>query len=202
MPNSEAVVEQFLGTYGLATERYRKSERRSGKTPDYKVLQDERLVFFCEVKNSEKDRWLDDLLDQADSGEVVGGLRSDPIFNRLTSHIHNARKQFDAVNPDQDKPNVLAFHNEDKRAGFLDLLAVTTGNFFADDGKVFPIYKNFSEGRIKADVERIHLFIWLDEYKPFRFLFNTISSRHQGELCSVFRFDPSGIMLVRAQRES
>ena len=197
MPNSETVVEQFLAKYELAIERFSKSERNTGKTPDYKVLRDNQLQFFCEVKNCEKDRWLDDLLQQAEPGELVGGLRNDPVFNRITAHIHKARKQFDAVNPNEDVPNVLAFHNEDEHAGFLDPLAVTTGNFFSEDGSVQPIYKNFSEGRVKTDIERIHLFIWLDEQKPFRFLFNTINSRFQEQLCSVFGYDPSDIKLVR-----
>ncbi|MBI4006525.1 MAG: hypothetical protein HY356_07630 [Gammaproteobacteria bacterium] len=197
MPDSETVIAEFLGEYGLSAERYSKSVRRSGRTPDYKVLRDGQLKFYCEVKNSEKDQWLDDLLDLAEPGEIVGGLRNDPVFNRLTKHIHKARGQFDAVNPREELPNVLAFHNEDKHAGFLDLLAVTTGNFFADDGSVHPIYKNFSEGRVKTDIERIHLFIWLDEYNPFRFLFNTINSRYQEDLCSLFEYDSSDLKLVR-----
>lgn len=197
MPDSETVIAEFLGEYGLSTERYSKSERRAGKTPDYKVLHNGQLKFFCEAKNSENDKWLDDLLDKAEPGEIVGGLRNDPVFNRLTNHIHKARSQFDAVNPKEELPNVLAFYNEDEHAGFLDLLAVTTGNFFADDGSVYPIYKNYSEGRVKTDIERIHLFIWLDVKNPFRFLFNTINSRYQEYLCSLFRYDSSNIKLVR-----
>ena len=197
MPDSETRLSEFLGGYGLLTERFSKEERRAGKTPDFKVLRDSELKFYCEVKNSEKDRWLDDLLDEAESGEIVGGLRNDPVFNRLTAHIHKARKQFDAVNPRAEHPNVLAFHNEDKQAGFLDLLAVATGNFYAEDGSVHPIYKNFSEGRVKTDIEQIHLFIWLDEYKPFRFLFNSINSHYQNVLCRLFRYDPGDIKVVR-----
>jgi len=197
MPDSETRIGDFLGTYGLRTDGYSKAERRFGKTPDFKVLRESSLQFYCEVKNSEKDRWLDDLLDRAEPGEIVGGLRNDPVFNRLTTHIHKARRQFDAVNPHADYPNVLAFHNEDKHAGFLDLLAVTTGNFYAEDGSVHPIYKSFSEGRVRADIERIHLFIWLDEHKPFRFLFNTINSHYQDRLCSLFGYDPGAIEMVR-----
>ncbi len=197
MPDSETVITEFLEGYGLSTERYSKSERRAGKTPDYKVLSDGQLKFFCEVKNSEKDKWLDNLLEQADPGEIVGGLRNDPVFNRLTNHIHKAKSQFDSVNPKEELPNVLAFYNEDEHAGFLDLLAVTTGNFFAEDGSVHPIYKNYSEGRVKTDIERIHLFIWLEVKNPFRFLFNTINSQYQEDLCSLFKYDSSNIKLVR-----
>ena len=119
------------------------------------------------------------------------------MFNRLTKHIHTARKQFDAVNEEENLPNVLAFYNEDEHSGFTDLLAVTTGNFFAEDGTVHPIYKNFSEGRVRKDIEKIHLFIWLDANKPYRFLFNMINSKYQENLCSVFGYGSSNLQLVR-----
>ena len=45
--------------------------------------------------------WINEKLKEAKPLEIVGGGRSDPTFNRLSSHIHNARKQFDAVNKDE-----------------------------------------------------------------------------------------------------
>ena len=154
-----------------------KEELGRGKTPDYRVYKGGDLFGYCEVKNAQKDTWLDDKLDKAVPYEIVGGLRKDPVFNRLSTHIHKARKQFDAVNADENLPNILSFYNEDKQSGFLDLMAVTTGYFFAEGGAVFPIYKNVSEGRVKKDIEKIHLFIWLDAHEPHRFLFNTINSK-------------------------
>lgn len=196
--NSEQVIKDFLSRYGLNSEKFDKTEIGVGKTPDYRVYIDGELKFYCEVKNTQKDMWLDEKLAKADPCEIVGGLRKDPVFNRLSSHIHKACKQFDAVNKEENFPNVLAFYNEDEQSGFLDLLAVTTGNFFAEGGAVFPIYKNFSEGRMKADIEKIHLFIWIDAHKPHRFLFNTINSKYQNELCSIFRFDPKNLEIVHS----
>lgn len=197
--DSEQVIKDFLSIYGLNSEKFGKTELGNGKTPDYRVYIDRELKFYCEVKNAQKDRWLDEKLEEAAPGEIVGGLRKDPVFNRLSAHIHKARKQFEAVNKEEDLPNVLAFYNEDEQSGFLDLLAVTTGNFFAEGGSVFPIYKNFSEGRIRADIEKIHLFIWIDVHKPHRFLFNTINSKYQNELCSIFGFDPKKLEIVHSE---
>lgn len=194
----EDKVKEFLETYQLRLERFTSAEMASGKTPDFQVFSGNDLELYCEVKSPEQDTWLDDQLDEAMPGEIVGGLRNDPIFNRLTAHIHKARKQFDAVNPTEAFPNVLAFYNQDTNSGFLDLLAVTTGNFFSEDGSVFPIYKNYSEGRVKTDIEKIHLFIWLDVNKPHRFLFNTINSKFQRGLCQRFRFDPEKLQLVHS----
>jgi len=191
-------VKEFLESYQLRPERFTDAEMAAGKTPDFQVFTGNSLELYCEVKSPEKDSWLDDQLDAATPGEVFGGLRSDPVFNRLTAHIHKARKQFDAVNSTEALPNVLAFYNQDENSGFLDLLAVTTGNFFSEDGSVFPIYKNYSEGRAKKDIERIHLFIWLDKFKPHRFLFNTINAKFQGGLCTRFGFDPEKLQLVHS----
>lgn len=194
----ENMVKQFLEMYQLRPERFNAAEIASGKTPDFRVFSGSDLALYCEVKSPEQDTWLDNRLDQAVPGEIVGGLRNDPIFNRLTAQIHKARKQFDAVNPTEALPNVLAFYNQDTNLGFLDLLAVTTGNFFSEDGSVFPIYKNYSEGRVKKDIEKVHLFIWLDVNKPHRFLFNTTNSKFQRGLCQRFGFDPEKLQLVQS----
>ena len=196
--DSEQIVKDFLSGYGLKSEKFSKEELGNGKTPDYRVYKDDELFSYCEVKNAQKDTWLDDKLDKAEPGEIVGGLRKDPVFNRLSAHIHKARKQFDAVNADEKLPNILSFYNEDKQSGFLDLMAVTTGNFFAEGGAVFPIYKHVSEGRIKEDIEKIHLFIWLDAHKPHRFLFNTTNAKFQSELCATFGFDPEKLELIHS----
>ena len=196
--DSEKIVNNFLIGYGLNVEKFEKDLIGNIKSPDFKVYNNGELALFCEVKNAQQDEWLDKEIEQAPIGEIVVGVRKDPVFNRLTTHIHKARKQFDAVNEDEVIPNVLAFYNEDDNSGFLDLLAVTTGNYFAEDGSVFPVYKKFSDGRIKSDIQKIHLFVWLDKRKPHRFLFNTINSRYQNELCALFGFDPSNLELVRS----
>jgi hypothetical protein len=196
--NSEQIIKKFLSGYHLRAEKFDKKRFGNGKTPDYEVFKNDNLFCYCEVKNAKKDIWLDQKLKKSSPGEMVGGLRNDPVFNRLTSHIHKSRKQFDAVNKNQDTPNILAFYNQDQNSGFLDLLAVITGNFFSENGKTYPIYKSISEGRIKADIEKIHLFIWLDEFKPHRFLFSLESKKFQNELCKAFKFDPRKLEIVHS----
>ena len=196
--NSESLVSEFLSKYNLSAKRFDKVSMKQGKTPDFKVYSGGELSLYCEVKNAEKDKWLGDKLDKAVPGELVGGARNDPVFNRLSAHIHKATKQFNAVNSNEEFPNVLAFHNQDEMSGFLDLLAVTTGNAYCEDGSVLPIYKSFSEGRVKVDIEKIHLFIWLDDYKPHRLLFNTINNRFLTKLCEVFKVEAESLVLTHS----
>lgn len=193
---SEEITKDFLIEYGLRSEKFSKKVLRTGKSPDFKVYKGEELVFYCEVKNAEKDMWLDKRLELVPPGELAGGLRNDPIFNRISTHIYKAGKQFDAVNPNQVVPNVLTFYNQDHKSGFLDLVAVVTGNALAEGGEAIPIYKNFSEGRIKESLQKIHLFIWIDAFKPHQFLFNTPIESHRDILCSIFKYDPNNLRIV------
>ena len=167
-------------------ERFSKVEMRAGKTPDFRVSRNDEFQFYCEVKSSPADRWLDRQFNVDAPGDLVGGVRNDPIFNRLTSDIHEALKQFDAVNENQKHPNVLALVNHDDMCGFNDLLAILTGNFYANDGTVHPIYRQFSHGRIEDEKGKVHLFVWLDDNKPDRLLFNQTNNTHHATLCRVF----------------
>lgn len=193
MDNDEQQLANLLQDKDLRVEEFTKEERCKSKTPDYRVFKGDRLAFFCEVKTVSPDEWLDQQLKVAPSGSIVGGARKDPIFNRLSNKIHEAVQQFDAVNPDLEYPNVLAFVNHDNMCGFLDLVAVTTGFFLAEGGGRYPIYLQFSEGRIKKEKFRIHLYIWKDEFKGVSYLFNTFAKEHFNNLCGHFGVYPESI---------
>ena len=165
MNNSEELVANELSKQGLACQRFSKSEIKNGKTPDFRVFKDNQFGFYCEVKEVKKDDW-------------ALGLRNDPIFNRLTDDIHTAVKQFDAVNPDNKFPNVLAFVNNDHMCGSLDLLGVLTGGLLLEGGGMAEIYYKFSKGRIKNEKDRIHLYLWYDSFKANKVLFNQNNDSH------------------------
>ena len=174
----EKMIKEFLSKKGLCAEYFNKEEKRKSKTPDFRVFKGDECAFFCEVKTI--------LSDERD------GLRKDPIYNRLTDDIHTAVKQFDAVNPNLDNLNVLVFVNHDVNCGFNDLLGVLTGKFYSENGSSHFIYGQYSNGRIREEKNRIHLFYWKDDYLPERFLFTDSSDRKVGEmLCKYFdlKFD-------------
>jgi hypothetical protein len=196
MDPNEKKVKSYLEDLGVIVNSFSKKEKRSGKTPDFRVFRISDFMFYCEVKSITEDRWLDQQLDNTVSGELAGAARNDPIFNRLTSDIHDAVKQFEAVNSRQIYPNVLAFVNHDNMCGFNDLLGVVTGKFYSNDEKVHPIYHQFSHGRIKEEKEKIHLYVWLDDYKLNRLLFNQKDEIHHLNLCAVFGIQPDEIKQI------
>ena len=69
---------------------------------------------------------------------LVGGSRNDPVYNRIADDIHQAVRQFDAVNPDLEHPNVLAFLNDPgSHSDYGDLIGVLTGQFLRIMTNVF-----------------------------------------------------------------
>jgi hypothetical protein len=163
---AEQFAEDYLKKYVLRPERFGTHQMRRGKTPDFRVFKDEELALFCEAKHIEQDEWLDKQLKNALSAELVGGSRPDPIHNRLSTRIHDAAKQFNAVNPGHSYPNVLIFANSDRQCAVDDLRSVLTGNFHVRGGADEPIYKQYSEGRIREEKFTIDLFVWWDAWRP------------------------------------
>jgi len=84
----EQFAEELCRCHGLKPERFSKEELRRGKTPDYRAFRAGELVLYCEAKHIQLDTWLDDKLEEAAPLELVGGLRPDPIYNRLAEHVH------------------------------------------------------------------------------------------------------------------
>lgn len=189
----EYLVERFLVEKGLVPKRFEKRERRNGKTPDFKVLsKSDELLFYCETKTISEDMWLNEQLDLVPPCTIVGGLMNDPTFNNIANKIHEAVTQFNAVNANLGVPNVLFFVNHEKGYNFGDLLAVLTGDFYANSGVKYPIYRKFSEGRIKNDKGKIHLYLWFEKNAIKNYICQSVGDR-RNHLCKCFDFDPTKI---------
>lgn len=196
MDEGEQVAIDFLASHGLWAVRFAKHELRQGKTPDFRVFNSAGgLVLYCEAKRVQYDEWLDKQLKTAKPLAIVGGARPDPVFNRLCGHIHNAAKQFAAVNPKRELPNVLVLTNSDSHCTFHgDLIGVLTGNFYGEGGVVDRIYGQYAGGRIKQEKLAIDLYVWCDRWdsaqrEPRRYFWR--DSPHYGALCKVLNSDPA-----------
>lgn len=188
---------EFFAQYALTCVRYSKTELRAGgKTPDFKVYKGEEFVLYAEAKHIQEDLWLDNQLKAAPPATPVGGLRPDPIPNRISVDIHQAAKQFAAVNPHHEYPNVLVLTNSDYQCHIGDLTAVIEGNVKFDSGLVEPMFKHISEGRIKDAKHTIDLYVWSNEYPGAKYKFQLRfmrGSKHVEQLCALLNVDPSQI---------
>ena len=187
---------EFFMQYGLTCVRYPKEELRKGKTPDFRVYRGSEFVLFAEAKHIQEDLWLDKQLRAAPPMTIVGGLRPDPIPNRIADDIYTAAKQLATVNPDREYPNVLALTNSDHQCDIGDLRAVIEGNVRFESGLVEPMHKNISEGRIKEPKQTIDLYVWCNESPEAKYRFQLRfmrGSKHLAELCALFNVDTARI---------
>lgn len=192
-----SLVAAKLEAHTLQALRFPKEQPRVGKTPDFRVMDGGDLFAYYEVK-SPRDEWLDGQIDQAEPGEIVGGLRSDPVFNRLSKMVEKAAEQFDAVNPDRSVPNILAIVNHDDASHPGDLIEMLTGMFKADNGTRHPTMRHVSEGRIREAKYRIDLYVWIDggmgEVRCY--LFGESVPAHVDALCAKLGLNKTTIRCV------
>jgi hypothetical protein len=196
LSSDEALVLGYWQGKGFEVGSFSKGEMRDLKTPDFRLLRDGVEVALCEVKSFQRDAWLDDQLKTAPAGELVGGLRADPIFNRISNAVHTAFNQFESVNSDHKLLNFLFLVNHDRSARPEDLDRVLTGDEDPLHGCFDRTCGQFSEGRIREEKGRIDLFVWMDFLKPDRirprrFFFGNLETR--GSVCGLLDIDPTQI---------
>jgi hypothetical protein len=176
----EQAAADFFAKRGLRVQRFGKDEIRRGETPGFRVFRNEEFVMFCEAKHLQCDDWLYKQLGNAPPGQIVCGVRTDPIFNRLTNHFHEAVKQFKSVNPKHEHPNTLFLANSDRVGDVLDLIAVLDGVVRAESG-----VREYSEGRITKEKFTVDLFIWWNVWmnkEPQRVWYPSIHYQRVSEL--------------------
>lgn len=176
MSKDEQLVADFLKTKGLSPARFQKEERTS-ETPDFRLHSGETLVGFCEVKSRVY--------------IPFEGVKKDTTMDALSADIHKAVSQFDAVNPELSFYNLFALVNHEPGLDWTFLHNVLTGNFYADSGKVHPIYRRYSEGRIRLEKRRIDLYMWFDPHKGTHFLlFSPNEEQRLHGLCALLGVIP------------
>jgi hypothetical protein len=126
---------------------------------------------------------------------MVGGLRPDPVFNRISNAIHTAYKQFESVNRDHRLLNFLFLVNHDTSAGAADLDRVLTGYENSRKGILDPTRVSYAGERIRSEKTKIDLFVWLDyendekmSFRSYRVLGNPDSRLW---VCGLLGIEPS-----------
>src|ERR1700756_1632634 len=71
---------------GLELQRFDRDETLQGRTPDFRIMREGQLSAYCEIK-SPRDDWLDEEIEKVALGQLAGGARRDPTFNRIARHI-------------------------------------------------------------------------------------------------------------------
>ncbi|HHY70701.1 MAG TPA: hypothetical protein GX519_03395, partial [Thermoanaerobacterales bacterium] len=114
---------------------------------DVEVYKEGKLVFYCEEKTLEYDDF--------------EGLIKDSTYNAISRHLHTAVKQFNSINPNHEKTNVMAVVNRNTLKNIHDLFISLTGYALLDNGKYIKIHK--VGHRTVEDISQVDLFLWFDK---------------------------------------
>lgn len=155
------VFQQLLKPQGLCLAEFTTREMQAGPTPDRRIMRGNTVVGFCELK-SPHDPWLDDQLAKVPPGDIAGGARPDPTFNRILRQVERAAVQFDAVNAGGALPNVLAIVNHDEASGVLDAVETLTGFLHLEGGKREQTMTKGHMDRLNRVTTNIHLIAWFN----------------------------------------
>jgi hypothetical protein len=193
----EELAAEFLRDKGFEVVPI--AQNRFAKTPDFRLMKRSKLVAYCEVKTFERDEWINKMLDAANPGELVGGGRRDPIYNRIANAIHTAAKQLEDANSNHDVLSVLLLVNRDKMAKYQDLVSVIAGKWDPLAGIHDRAHLQFSEGRIRQERFKIDLYIWLDAFadgapRVGGFFFGNYENRPRA--CSLFGIRDEAVKTV------
>lgn len=170
-----------------------KIPRGAEKSADLKVLKNDVLVAYCELKSPREE-----LLDkEVKPCQIIVGSRNDPTFNRIGRLAQKAAKQFRAINDIRSLPNILVFVNHDNASGFGDLIETFTGLFHATDGSRHVTMPQVASRLVHAR-EQIDLCIWIDgktsTVQGFFFNRDTVPN-YLNQLCALLDKNPTAIKI-------
>ncbi|HVZ85135.1 MAG TPA: hypothetical protein VG893_15780 [Terracidiphilus sp.] len=196
LSSDEALILGYWQGKGFTVTGFSKRELRDMKTPDFLLARNGQEIALCEVKSYQRDAWLEEQMKQVAPGELAGGLRNDPIYNRISHSIHTAVQQFSSVNADHSRLNFLVLVNHDTSARYKDLVSVLTGYWDPLGGDFDRTHLQFSEGRIREDKKQIDLCVWLEIRKD-----GTLGRDHlffpnpdtRVEVCGILDIDPEKV---------
>lgn len=147
MTEDKQLLITFFKTKAIEARHFPKTAR--GKKTDFELYFQNDIFGYCELKS---------IIDYEFYGE-----RHDPTYNKIQNKIHEAAKQFESVNPDHFKPNIVFFINHSSMVGWQDLWYVLTGQATPPNQPTEPIDLRYLHRLTKkGDLTIIDYFIWAD----------------------------------------
>jgi hypothetical protein len=144
MKEGKQIAIRFFATIGIEARPYPKGKVKS---PDFELYLRDNLFAYCELKSITTYEW--------------SGLRNPPIWNNIQNKIHEACKQFSAVNPNHHLPNILIIINHDNHYNWQDLYKVLFGK---EPIPELPVYDTRHLKRLyrDGDLAETDSIVWLD----------------------------------------
>jgi ribosomal protein L30 len=145
----------FAGN-GIVLEPYDDDARKRGKTPDFKLIKNGKIVGYCEMKSPR-----DDYVFETPQDGQPAIRKNVPFYRKLGSHVRDAAKQVRAVNPDHKLPNIVAFVSHAPRIEQRDLIATIAGLPNPGGPRIFLLGPKMRRQVMDAARE-VDLYLWID----------------------------------------
>ena len=156
---ADAELMQKLAFDGkdIVLEPYDAAALRAGKTPDFKLRRNGELIGYCELKSPRDDF----IFEKPEPGQSV--FRENlPFHRKLGGHVRKAAKQFDAVNPNHELPNIMAIVSHCPDIDRRDLIATIAGlHIPGTERRLWMLTKHKQAETLEA-ARGIDLFLWID----------------------------------------
>ena len=173
--HDEIRAASFLRAHGLSPERYPKVRGRGRvKTPDYQVCGPDDLFFLCEVKS-------------VLTATGLKGILHRTIFNSLTENIHEAVKQFRAVNSTHSVPNVIIWISHNFQINVHTFLDLVKGGITIQEFLIADLTK-FRRGRFDREINDVDLHVWLESDDTPQYVLNNWQPHFAYQLQKTFGF--------------
>ena len=106
----------------------------------------------------------DYVLEKPESGEMA--IRKNlPFHRKLGNHIRHAGRQFDAVNPEHNVPNIMVFVSHAPDIERRDLHLTIAGMSAPELGKSIFMLSRKAQEQVLGAARKIDLFLWIDAEK-------------------------------------
>lgn len=141
----------------IVPELYPDADRKWGRTPDFKLMKDDRPSAYCEMKSPR-----DDYMFETPSDGRPAIRKNVPFYRKLGRHVRDAAQQLEAVNPDRKIPNIVAFVSHCPDIERRDLITTIAGLAAPDSNRrVFLLGRKLQEQVMEA-ARKVDLFLWVD----------------------------------------
>lgn len=148
--NAITIIQIYLQNHGFLPKKIDTTKLGEGKkSPDLEVKENQKLVFYCEVKTPD-----------LRLNEATQIFHWSTTHSKLRGFIHTAVKQFKDRDPNHSLPWVLAFTSSNFQLNWSNFAHCIEG-VVAYNGNVV---KDLSESRFikdtNSDLKEIDLFVW------------------------------------------
>lgn len=167
MDENETIAANFFSRNMLRADKIPESLVDGVRSPDLRVFNGDDFVCFAEVKTLLPDTRLDEALVVAAPLQVVDV--SESVYNRIASNIKNAGRQFAAINPSHEHPNVLVFVN--KRDCDVTDLRMALGGVRVPGITINVIGQDTRE-QVQEGMQQIDACVWLESNAQATVIFN------------------------------